>query len=290
MSSAAVPEITLLRTRFSQSDYNRFAAVSGDDNPIHVDPEFSARTRFGKTVAHGMMLYGVISGVIGSKFPGPGVLQYKQEMMFQYPTFTGVDVRVKMGLLAADETSATLSTNVYLPDDHLACAGSASVILPGTLNQFPGVDPAMSPVYESEAQQHKGMRIGQSIEITRSYTSADIREYANLTGDTNPVYLDECFAQSIGLKGTIIPAPLMSGIFSWILGTKLPGRGTNWMKQSVHIAAPAYLDEPLTTRMEIVRLRPDKELVNLNGTIRNSVGEVVCQCMSLVLVKDLENV
>jgi acyl dehydratase len=290
MSSSQLKEITLLRTQFSQRDFDRFAAVSGDDNPIHVDPEFSARTRFGQTVAHGMMLYGFISGVIGSKFPGPGVLQYRQDMMFQYPTFTEVEVRIKMGVVEADETQATLSTNIYLPEDNRACVGEARVILPNTLNRFPGVDPAMSPQFESEAKRHKGMEIGQSIEITRSYSAADIAEYADLTGDRNPIYLDEKFARSIGFRGTLIPAPLMSGIFSWILGTKLPGRGTNWMKQSVHIAAPAYIDEPLTTRMEIVRLRPDKDLVNLNGTIRNEAGEIVSQCTSLVLVKDLEEV
>ncbi|THB68421.1 MAG: oxidoreductase, partial [Spirochaetaceae bacterium] len=117
---------------------------------------------------------------------------------------------------------------------------------------------------------------------------ADIQEYADLTGDTNPVYLDDEYARSMGFAGTIIPAPLMSGIFSWILGTKLPGRGTNWMKQAVHIAAPAYLDEELTTRMEIVRLRPEKDLVNLNGVVLNSKGQTLCQCTSLVLVKDLE--
>lgn len=286
--SPTIPELTMLRTRFTQNDFNRFAAVSCDDNPIHVDPEFSARTRFGQTVAHGMMLYGVISGVLGSRIPGPGALQYKQDMMFQYPTFTETDVRVKIGIVEANESRAVLSTNIYLPEGQLALQGSASVILPGTLNRFPGVDPKMSPSFVSEAQEHKGMYVGQSIDITQSYTSDDIKEYANLTGDANPLYLDECYARSIGLQGTIIPAPLMSGIFSWILGTKLPGRGTNWMKQSVHIAAPAYIDDPLTTHMEIVRIRPDKDLVNLNGTIRKGNGEIVCQCTSLVLVKDLE--
>ena len=42
---------------FSQSDFDRFAALSGDDNPIHVNPEFAARSRFGRPVCHGMLLY-----------------------------------------------------------------------------------------------------------------------------------------------------------------------------------------------------------------------------------------
>jgi acyl dehydratase len=47
---------------FTQAEFDAFARLSGDDNPIHVDPEFSARTRFGRTVAHGMLLYGVNCG------------------------------------------------------------------------------------------------------------------------------------------------------------------------------------------------------------------------------------
>ena len=43
-----------LRRRFSQADFDRFARLSGDDNPIHVDPRFAARTRFGRTVAHAL--------------------------------------------------------------------------------------------------------------------------------------------------------------------------------------------------------------------------------------------
>jgi acyl dehydratase len=49
-----------IRRVFSQSDFDRFAALSGDDNPIHIDPEFSARSKFGRTVAHGMFLYSTV--------------------------------------------------------------------------------------------------------------------------------------------------------------------------------------------------------------------------------------
>jgi acyl dehydratase len=77
-------------------------------------------------------------------------------------------------------------------------------------------------------------------------------------------------------------------MFSDLLGTKLPGKGTNWLKQNLHFPAPAYMDDEITARVEIVRLRPQKDLVNLIGTCTNSSGEWVCQAQSLVLVRDLE--
>ncbi len=52
---------------FRQADFDRFAALSGDDNPIHVDAGFAAKTHFGRTVCHGMLLYSAICQVLGSR-------------------------------------------------------------------------------------------------------------------------------------------------------------------------------------------------------------------------------
>jgi acyl dehydratase len=71
----------------SQADFDRFAALSGDDNPIHVDPEFSARTRFGRTVSHGMLLYSRVYGLIRRMWPG--MPHAAQTLMFPNPAFAG---------------------------------------------------------------------------------------------------------------------------------------------------------------------------------------------------------
>ncbi len=60
------------------------------------------------------------------------------------------------------------------------------------------------------------------------------------------------------------------------------------MKQTFHFPAPVYVGDEIVANVEIIRLRPEKNLVNLQGTCTNSVGELVCQAQSLVLVKDLE--
>jgi 3-hydroxybutyryl-CoA dehydratase len=83
--------ISELKT-FSQAEFDAFARLSGDDNPIHVDPDFSARTKFGRTVAHGMLLYGTICGLLSRHFPG--AVQVAQNLMFPAPTFTGEVMRI----------------------------------------------------------------------------------------------------------------------------------------------------------------------------------------------------
>jgi acyl dehydratase len=76
----------------SQAEFDRFAAVSGDDNPIHVDLGFSAGTGFGRTVSHGMLIYAKLWGMIHAARPGARTL--RQEMMFPNPAFTGEKVRL----------------------------------------------------------------------------------------------------------------------------------------------------------------------------------------------------
>lgn len=75
-----------------QSDFDRFAALSGDDNPIHVDPTFSARTSFGRTVAHGMLIYSRVWALITAA--RPGARHVSQTLMFPAPAYAGEELRI----------------------------------------------------------------------------------------------------------------------------------------------------------------------------------------------------
>jgi acyl dehydratase len=282
--------IETFKCSFTQEDFDRFADLTGDNNPIHVDPEFSARTHFGQPVAHGMLLYSTICRVLSTQYPGPGILQIKQDMMFQNPTYTQTEITIKLEVIDFQSALqlAELSTVIGLPDGKLACNGSTTVHLPGWKGGFPGIDAGMAAAGDSEAQSLKRLQVGQSAAAKKKINAEDLSEYAALTKDTNPLFNDAVFARQQGFKDCIIPGPLLSGMFSDLLGTKLPGRGTNWLKQKLHFPAPAYMGDEITARVEIIRLRPQKNLVNLIGTCSNSSGEWVCQAQSLVLVRDLE--
>jgi hypothetical protein len=83
-----------------------------------------------------------------------------------------------------------------------------------------------------------------------------------------------------------VPGPLIAGLFSYLLGTELPGRGTNYLKQALRYPQPAYYDEELTATVRVTRLRPGKALVNLRTTCTTADGRVVCDGEALVLAKD----
>ena len=84
-----------------QADFDRFAALSGDDNPIHVDPAFSARTRFKRTVSHGMLLYSRLWALIQTRWPGRR--HAVQELMFPNPAYAGEELAIA---IVPDEADA----------------------------------------------------------------------------------------------------------------------------------------------------------------------------------------
>ena len=117
------------RHALAQEEFNRFAALSGDDNPIHVDPEFSARTRFGKTVAHGMFLYSLICGVLAKHFPNAS--QASQDLMFPAPSFVGEEIVVSARVLevAAEKNIARIEAIVTRPNGEIGCQGETTLRL-----------------------------------------------------------------------------------------------------------------------------------------------------------------
>jgi acyl dehydratase len=285
-----VGQVESVKRVVSQSDLNRFAALSGDDNPIHVDPEFAARTRFGRTVAHGMFLYGIVCSVLGSRLPGPGTLQLEQELMFPSPTCAGeeVTVRIEVTQVGPAEGLADLTTSIVRPGGSVGLQGRTLVRLPGAGLGRKAPQPSSEEPEREPASPFKGLEIGQRAETRRAFTRQDLAEYADLTGDTNPMSTDAGYARRIGAEGAMIPGGLLGGLFSYLLGTALPGRGTNYLKQRLEFQTPAYTGQELAAVVQVIRIRAEKQLVNLSTVCTTPAGEVCCRGEALVLVSDVE--
>lgn len=105
-----------LTKTFTESDVHTFAKISGDHNPIHVDAEFAATTRFGRQLVHGLLTAGMISAVLGMQLPGPGCIYLKQELNFRAPVFFGDTITATVTVIKVREdkpiiTLKTICTN-----------------------------------------------------------------------------------------------------------------------------------------------------------------------------------
>lgn len=111
--------------KLAQSDFDSFAAISGDNNPIHVDEAFSKRTRFGATVAHGMLLYSVVWSMLRSKRLRLG-RQISQTLKFPNPTYAGEVIDVVADAVGGDRDRMILNIAITRRSDGaIVCVGTA---------------------------------------------------------------------------------------------------------------------------------------------------------------------
>jgi len=299
------PTMNASRPRvLTQADFDRFAALSRDDNPIHCDPEFAHSTHFGATVAHGMLLYSLLCAQMQRSGSGP-VLPIAQTLMFPRPTFVGDGVTAVLvmrnapgpGRLALDTSIRCVQRGrerISDPELQVSAQGEAMLLSEGSADMLAMMRPSpldgngMERVPAGDATLHH-LSVGQEATAVRLFGVDDIDEYVSLTDDRNPFYTDPVFASSRGFEGAIVPLPLLAGMFSDLLGTRLPGRGTGWMKQSLRLCSAARLGEPMTASVRVTRLRADKELVNLATVVSGGDGRTVLQGEALVLVRNLQN-
>jgi acyl dehydratase len=83
----------------TQDMVNKFAELSGDKNPLHLDKEFAAKTRFKKPVVHGLFSVTSFGKVMGTKFPGHGAIHVSQNLSFKGPLYPEKEYRVYVELI-----------------------------------------------------------------------------------------------------------------------------------------------------------------------------------------------
>lgn len=116
----------------SESDVYLFAGITGDLNPAHVNQQEAEGTRFGGRIAHGMLVSGFISTVLGMYLPGPGTIYLSQEVRFTAPVMIGdtITARAEVVELEPQKRKVTLKTTVAKQDGVVAVEGQAVVLAP----------------------------------------------------------------------------------------------------------------------------------------------------------------
>lgn len=146
-------------------DIQLFAAVSGDVNPQHLDPDFAAHSPFQGVIAHGMWGASLISAVLGNHLPGPGTLYLEQSLSFLAPVRVGdrVAVEVQVTALEPAHQRARLACTCTLPDGTVVIQGEAYVQAPAQSIECPRA--ALPEIHFQDAAQD-GLRtlLGQARE------------------------------------------------------------------------------------------------------------------------------
>jgi acyl dehydratase len=130
-NSFTVGESAQITRTITIEDIEAFAAVSGDVSPIHMDGEYAQGTYFGGRIAHGALVAGVISAVLGTKLPGPGAIYMSQQMRFLAPVRPGdtVTARAEVSDWDSQKGRVTLVTEVTNQDNVKVIIGEARLVM-----------------------------------------------------------------------------------------------------------------------------------------------------------------
>ncbi|HOO76129.1 MAG TPA: MaoC family dehydratase [Tepiditoga sp.] len=107
-----------------------FAEITGDKNPVHLDEEFASKTPFKHRIAHGVLVVGLISEVLGMEFPGNGTIYMKQDAKWLKPVYLDEEITIKVTVKEKidEKYRLVLTTQVVKNDGALAVDGEALVM------------------------------------------------------------------------------------------------------------------------------------------------------------------
>lgn len=125
---------------------------------------------------------------------------------------------------------------------------------------------------------------GDKASRTTTITDEMIRSFAQLTGDTNPVHLDDDYAAKTRFGRRIAHGMIAAGLISAALANDLPGPGTVYLSQTLQFRGPVYPGDTITTTVEVKTVRPDKPIITLNTACINQDNKVVLEGEAVVLV------
>jgi 3-hydroxybutyryl-CoA dehydratase len=127
------------------------------------------------------------------------------------------------------------------------------------------------------------LSVGQSARRSRAVTAADIQAFAAVTGDENPVHMDEAYAAATPFKGRIAHGMLAAGYISAVLGVDLPGPGAIYLSQSLRFRRPVRIGDTVETQVTVSAIDSDKARVTLQ-TVCSVAGKPVVDGEAVVLV------
>lgn len=119
------------------------------------------------------------------------------------------------------------------------------------------------------------LKVGDSAQFSKTITEKDINDFARVTGDFNPVHLDQGYAEKTIFKGRIAHGLISVGLLSSILGNILPGHGTIYLSHEIKFLAPVRIGDTITAKVEVIEVVQEKNRAKFKTICMNQDGKIV---------------
>ena len=150
-------------------DIRAFAAVSGDTNPAHLDPEYANDTLFHGVIAHGMWSGALISALLGTQFPGPGTIYQDQALHFVKPVRVGDTLTVTVTVISKNPENHSIELDCQVVNQKGVCvlSGTARVLAPTVKVRLPRVAVPQIQLYDPQIRFKQLLAMGDRLEAVR---------------------------------------------------------------------------------------------------------------------------
>jgi acyl dehydratase len=119
--------------------------------------------------------------------------------------------------------------------------------------------------------------VGQHVSFSKTFTEDDMRRFIEITGDVNPIHLDEEFARKTQFGRRVVHGMLTASIFSTMAGMLLPGTGAVYRSQTLKFLHPVYINETVTAHFVVRSIDRAKHRLEIDSWIENEAGEHVIE-------------
>ena len=128
------------------------------------------------------------------------------------------------------------------------------------------------------------IQVGDKATRSLNITDEVIRTFADVTGDHNPVHLDDVYAAGTRFGRRIAHGMIAAGLISAALANDLPGPGSIYLSQTLEFKAPVFPGDTLTVEVEVKNVRPDKPIITLSTKCTNQEGRLVLDGVAVIMV------
>lgn len=120
-------------------------------------------------------------------------------------------------------------------------------------------------------------KVGDKASTKKAFTEEDVKLFAELSTDKNPVHLDKEYAAKTMFKKRLVHGSLVSSLISAVLGNDMPGNGSIYLSQTTNFKKPVYFGDEITCIVEVTEVLPEKSIYKLSTNCYNSNNEAVIE-------------
>lgn len=123
---------------------------------------------------------------------------------------------------------------------------------------------------------------GQSAQFSKTVTEVDVAFFAGISGDFNPVHVDDTFARTTPFGARVVHGPITLALVAGVIGTQLPGLGTIAVSNHIEYRKPVFIGDTVTARVEVRHCDTERNQVTLDLTWVNQAGDLVARGTAVV--------